>query len=44
MNRIYTRRKPKMLNEFDFDDSDVVEFFDEKNNIVLKVKYVTDEN
>jgi len=33
-----------LLNEFDFDDSDVVDFFDEKNNIVLKVKYVTDKN
>ena len=33
-----------MLNEFDFDDSDVVDFFDEKNNIVLKNCSISNNN
>ena len=33
-----------MFDKFDFDDSIVVDFFEEKNNIILKLKNVTDRN
>ena len=44
INSINTLRKPKMFNKFDFDDSTAVEFFEEKNNIILKLENVTDRN
>ena len=44
MNHTYTRSKAKMFDKFDFDDSTAVEFFEEKNNIILKLEDVTDRN
>ena len=39
-----TQRKPKMFDKFYFNDSTAVEFFEEKNNIILKLEDVTDRN
>ena len=33
-----------MFDKFDFDDSTAVEFFEEKNNIILKLEEATDRN
>ena len=33
-----------MFDKFDFDDSTVLEFFEEKNNIILKLEDVTNRN